>query len=213
MPGLNYAVPVADSCKPTDIHELRKHFRYAERLPRLEVFEELWPDTIQVLMKEGFAVQQRIAVMTSVAETFAPNDCHPVELLAASGTLLDFVRVANATYPSDHPLPDAWAQESRVAIGKGQLRVAVAYVDGVPASCGLLADASGTAELAAVGTLPQFRRHGLASSVASTLLMDFFGNGGQLAWLQAEHDLEITLYERLGFRKVGHHVHLMLAAE
>jgi predicted GNAT family acetyltransferase len=70
-----------------------------------------------------------------------------------------------------------------------------------------LADAeSSTAEIAGVGTLPAYRRRGLASAVTAALAIDAFDRGIEVVWLSAADVDVAAMYARIGFRRVGTYV-------
>jgi len=59
-------------------------------------------------------------------------------------------------------------------------------------------------EIVGVGTLPTMRRRGLAAAVTSVLVEHAFDDGINLVLLSAESDAVAAVYERVGFRRVGH---------
>lgn len=61
-----------------------------------------------------------------------------------------------------------------------------------------------TTEIVGVATLPAMRRQGLGAAVTSCLVEHAFANGVDLVLLSAEDDAVAAVYERVGFRRIGH---------
>ena len=62
----------------------------------------------------------------------------------------------------------------------------------------------GTAQVETVGTLPDYRNRGLASSVVRRAVSEAFASGHDLVWLLAkEDDWPKALYAKLGFSPIG----------
>jgi predicted GNAT family acetyltransferase len=80
-------------------------------------------------------------------------------------------------------------------------RSAYATVDGTMAGVGSLSAAND--ELVGIGTLPGFRRRGVATAVSSRLLADHFAGGATLAWLSAGDEAAHATYRKIGFHPVG----------
>jgi ribosomal protein S18 acetylase RimI-like enzyme len=59
-------------------------------------------------------------------------------------------------------------------------------------------------EIVGVATLPAMRRQGLGAAVTSCLVEHAFASGIELVLLSAESDAVAAVYERVGFRRVGH---------
>ncbi|MEV8374695.1 GNAT family N-acetyltransferase [Kribbella sp. NPDC056861] len=61
-----------------------------------------------------------------------------------------------------------------------------------------------TSEVVGVATLPAMRRQGLGAAVTSRLVEHAFGHGVELILLSAADDAVAAVYERVGFRRIGH---------
>ncbi|MEV6410195.1 GNAT family N-acetyltransferase [Kribbella sp. NPDC051718] len=59
-------------------------------------------------------------------------------------------------------------------------------------------------EIVGVATLPAMRRQGLGAAVTSCLVEHAFANGVELVLLSAGSDAIAAVYERVGFRRIGH---------
>lgn len=220
----NVAVPthrVADWA--TAIAAMRQAFAAADRAPRLEFIEDLWPDLAPALTEAGFAAASRMPVMIGADRPpEAPADPaagRPVTHLdgATGRELLEaYLEVANAAF--GQPLPPATRSRevallaSGLARGRCQISVIIDETGNVLAGAGLIGITrlplgGGTpvpvAELAGVWTAADHRRCGLARRVTAAVL-DRFASTGGVAWLAAKGERSAALYARLGFRAIGH---------
>jgi GNAT superfamily N-acetyltransferase len=78
-----------------------------------------------------------------------------------------------------------------------------AYVNGVPVCVGSHQPIGDATEIVGVGTLPAFRRRGLAAVVVDCLVEDALQRGARTVFLSAGDGDIARVYERLGFRRTG----------
>ena len=205
-PIQSFAVPVAPApdWRPA-VAELQHAFDDAGRRFRIEFFRELHPALSPTLHAMGYRREMEAPLMTLNRAAYRSARDDPAQLLTAEdeAAIDGLMLVQREAF--DQPLDEAGEADFRArlyhGLGKGSRLAALARVDGVPAASGLLLIGGGSAELAAVGTRPAFRRRGLAQAVCRRLLDAYFA-GGDLAWLSAAAGAE-PLYARLGFRAVG----------
>ena len=107
-------------------------------------------------------------------------------------------------------LADAAARRTaeQVAFERDRLRsersiVVVARVAGVPVGVGTHQPVGAVSEVAGVGTLPAFRRRGIAAAVTRLLVADARRRGVRTVFLSAADDTVARLYARIGFRRVA----------
>src|SRR5258708_2606159 len=69
------------SISQQDIRNMVKVFEDHDRMPRMELFKEIWPDLIHRLIDEGFEIESELPAMVCVPESFTPrhNDAVTVE--------------------------------------------------------------------------------------------------------------------------------------
>lgn len=210
-PIQSFAVPVAAApdWRPA-VAELQQAFDAAGRRFRIEFFRELYPALSPTLYAMGYEREMEAPLMLLHRDAWRPgreaNANGPARLLAPGDEAAIDALVLVQHEAFDQPLDDAGEADFRIRLRQGLTRgtrqAALARLDGVPAASGLLLIGGDTAELAAVGTRPAFRRRGLAEAVCRCLLDSYFGQGHDVAWLSAAAGAEI-LYARLGFRPVG----------
>jgi ribosomal protein S18 acetylase RimI-like enzyme len=98
------------------------------------------------------------------------------------------------------PATDAFARER---LRCGITRTAATYLDGVPVCVGSHQPIGDVTEIVGVGTLPAFRRRGLAAAVVDCLVEDALQRGARTVFLSAGDSDIARVYERLGFRRIG----------
>ena len=203
---------VGDDSQPitsADIRAMEKVFLDHQRMPRMELFKELRPDLVKALIAEGFEIESEMPVMVCTPRTFRPaaNPQVQVEFLTTDSDPTPYMRVVDASFEHDEPITPERIEGMRQSLRKGSQWSALARIDGRPAAVASLVVSDSTCELAGVGTLPDFRRRGAASTVSTRLLEEFFKHG-DIAWLSAGDDVAQAVYERLGFTLVGAQVNI-----
>ena len=210
MIWLNYALPlptldVADVTADT-VDALRALFRSRGRVLRFEFFQPLWPDLGPAMERHGVKLQDAMPLMVC-----APQDLRPVAApevtprpLAADvddATLRRFITAARTAFGEPAPATDADIAEQRDNLRRGVYRCAHAEIDGQIAGVGSMTVAND--ELVGIGTLPAYRRRGVAATLSSWLVADHLARGALLAWLSAGDAVAQAVYAKIGFRDAG----------
>jgi ribosomal protein S18 acetylase RimI-like enzyme len=141
-----------------------------------------------------------LQAMQAVRMPAAPPDGVTVRLLAhdddavpsASRVLAD---AFGSPYSEEH-------EHVRRRLRLGLNVLAVAEVDGEVVSCVTLQPIGQVGELVGGGTLPAYRRRGIAGSLIRLLVDEACARGVELLLLSASED-GIRVYESVGFRTVG----------
>jgi predicted GNAT family acetyltransferase len=81
--------------------------------------------------------------------------------------------------------------------------MAVAQVAGAPVAVGSHQPVGVVTEIAGVGTLPAFRRRGIAAAVTSALAHAALRRGVRVVFLSAADEQVARVYARAGFRHLG----------
>jgi ribosomal protein S18 acetylase RimI-like enzyme len=192
------------------IRRLREVFAARGRLLRFEFFESLWPNLAGELeglgLKRQGAMPLMICAQPELRPLHAPGvTVHPLDPRDDEHTLRRFIATAKAAFGETEGMnADVSATEVRELrdnVRGGVYRCAWAEVDGQMAGVGSLTVAND--ELVGIGTLPAFRRRGVATMISSDLLLDHFRDGAPLAWLSAGNDAAYATYARIGFRPAG----------
>lgn len=203
---------LADGAKTVtrdDIDNLVQAFRERDRLPHLELFRELRPELVQMLIDYGFRHEVEMPLMVATRETFRPQPSPRVqtEMLTPEADLAVWLQVGAEAFEHDEPITPDRIEDSRKSLRSGTLYTAVGRIDGQPAAIASIVHFEGVGELAGVGTTKPFRRQGAASAVSTYVLEEFFKNG-EIAWLSAGDDSARLVYEKLGFELIGSQVNL-----
>ncbi|HVP13322.1 MAG TPA: GNAT family N-acetyltransferase [Phycisphaerae bacterium] len=211
MVWLNFAVPIG----PTDDAEsvrralplLREEFERRNRVLRFEYLAARHPALAGQLEDLGLTLQLAAPLMICTPgdlRAIAPPACelHQLDGDAADSDLADFVRVGKMSFGATPVSVEAHEIEGfREALRQGRWKCLLARDQG--AAIGVGTFCIGNSELAGVGTLPQFRRQGVAAAVSSRLLADHFAAGGIGAWLSAGTEIARALYLKVGFQDAG----------
>ncbi len=212
----NYAVPNAPTandlaCVSDAVGRLRQLFGERNRTLRFEFFEALWPLLGPALETCGLKLQGKRPLMLC-----APSD---LQRVTASGfsvnsldegadeeTLTEFVIAAKVGFAMDSPeVQPKEIVEQRRHLRSGRLRCAFARMNRRMVGVGTLV--VGNEELVGVGTLPEFRRRGVAASVSSHLIAEHFAHGGKVVWLTTGDAAAEAVYRKIGFRPAGVRLH------
>lgn len=213
---LNYAIPVWALAPPEEtqaqLAQLRALFGEHARRMRFEFVDGIWPRLPEELERFGLRLQLRVPLMWATPESFLPhrNDPLQVRLVQAHEVekLAKFHAAQQRSFGGDETAAtDAEIAQLQHQIANGFWRCAVAEIDGAVAGIGTLVLTGNSAELAGVGTVPEYRRQGVAAALSSFLMARQFELGGELVWLSAGDAIAQKVYEKIGFRVVGEQLH------
>ena len=210
-PGQSFAIPV----RPLDradwrpgIHALSAVFRERGRMPRLEFLDRLWPTLGERLLMAGWSTEARSIVMTRARAPLTGPRLKPrsvgIRLIGTDGTSADieaFLELTRTAFGIDADLrmPSEIARMT-ADLARGRLIVALAETKDGMAAGGSLQIGQRLVELADIGTLPQYRRRGLARALCAALLGHPHARAADHVWLTTGSNRALELYERrLGF--------------
>ena len=213
-PWMSIAIPIAPLGDEWSIagavEEVRRTFHAHQRTTRFEFSETLWPALPDALERAGLRLEARQPMMAC-----APADLRPfagphvaVRLLTpadADETLGAFQMIRfEEKLEGDPPYaPRRAIDRLRSELEAGYERFALATLDGRAAGTGVCGLQDGVGEVVGIVTLPAMRRKGVAATVTTFLVQDFFARGGRIAWLSAEDAGAQALYARVGFRLIS----------
>jgi ribosomal protein S18 acetylase RimI-like enzyme len=141
-------------------------------------------------------------MMVCDEQSFTPAYPIDAKLVGPEGDLLGLAKVTMKAFgATDDPKPEE-VENTRAGMLAGRTHGAVGLVNGSYAGGAYTVGDQEICELAGVGTLPEFRRMGVASAVSSTLMAEHFKTPEALVWLSAGDDVARVVYEKLGFRLV-----------
>ena len=182
------------------IPALEAAFVGRDRVPRLEIFAELYPTLGPALERAGFTLDDTAPVMAQGAFTPLLPDVDYLPLHAEQGVLEPFLYAQSEAYGG---LGDAlgWLPQLTAGLQVGHILGAALQQDGELVAGATILRGGNIGELAGVWTKASLRRRGLARRVCGPLLSAFFVTG-ETAWLSAAPGAE-GLYRQLGFSEVG----------
>lgn len=204
----NRAVPSgAEAAGARSIAAMVEAFAAQDRIPRVELFAELWPDVASGLERAGFGLEMRAPALVLASGPTPPARAAGSRLLradASPATIVAFLAGARAAFgatAAEHDAADA--SQLRRDLGSGASIVAACGAADRPLAGATLIGVGADAELAAVWTRPGYEGRGHARDVCRLVLSHFFAAGGELVWLSAAGERSLRLYQGLGFRRVG----------
>ncbi|HZT42587.1 MAG TPA: GNAT family N-acetyltransferase [Chthonomonadaceae bacterium] len=209
MPEINYARPTAPlSGDPREaISRVRTAFAARDLVCRWEFLADLFPTFPALLQQNGFPEPIPRPLMVVTRQTFRSETSAIAEIrrinLEETRAVSDVVHEAFREYSND---PESVEQERpdffRSSLERGA-GVYAAFVEGRPVAGGVHSPIGDTTEVAGIGTLPAFRRRGIAGALTSALVIDAFGCGCECVFLSAADQAVQRVYARIGFEQIG----------
>src|SRR5579885_2790462 len=104
-----------------DVREMVKAFEEHDRMPRMEVFRELRPDLIDLLLSEGFEIESELPMMVCTSSSFKPqrNPEVRVQTITPACDPTPFMRIADISFEHDEPITPARIEGMRQSLRKG----------------------------------------------------------------------------------------------
>jgi ribosomal protein S18 acetylase RimI-like enzyme len=207
-PYRNYAVP-RPGLTPTaaQVQELIALFAQRSLRGRLEYVEPNDPVTA-ALVAEGFEISQRLPLM-ALGTLSMPGPIDGIEIAAAfdEEELLGAATVMGIAYGDTEPAEQGADRLRGTITSGGSVSIARDTATGRIVSGGLHSALTSVedhllCELAAVATLPEYRRRGIAAAVSAHTAAHAVRQGADV-FLQAEGEAEAAIYGRIGFDRVG----------
>jgi ribosomal protein S18 acetylase RimI-like enzyme len=208
IPGSNEADVTADV-----IEALRSHFLDKRRTLRFEILEPLWPWAGQKLKALDLKLQGRMPLTICLPGQIRPmplpsgsdDECVALRTLSADDAdqvLREHLLAARESFGESNPIvSDQEITEQRGNLTAG--RYTCAYLSWSDRIAGVGAMTKGNDELVGVGTLPEYRRRGIAAAISSHLVTQHFERGAEAVWLSAGDAAAAALYEKIGFQHAG----------
>ena len=216
-PMRNYAVPDDDAAPtPDQIAALIAAYETRGLRPRLEYSSSAAPALASALIAAGFTIETTIPVLT----------CEPGQqrLSQVDGVVVsdatderdheDAMRVAGVAFggPDSQVSASAVAASIAMAAAGGAVGIARDEATGEPVgSARYPVPVDGVTEVTSLGTVPEYRRRGVATAVLAHLADRALRRGVRLLWLTADNDASRHASEGAGFRDTGESmVHISL---
>lgn len=181
------------------------------RKPRFEFIEEYAPKLGPALEQADFVLEGRFPLMVCTPETI--QNAPPVAGLTISELIAEETKpsVARAFLATQRQAfaPDADPEVQEHEIDNFLERLSLnthflARLDGEPVSAGVYTEPyDGVTEIAGIGTLPAFRRRGIAAALVEQAVRTAFARGVEIACLSAGDERAGRVYERVGFRAMA----------
>ena len=210
----NYAVP-DDDLEPTpqDVADLVTAFRARSRIPRLEYLPTVCPALESALVTAGFAVENRVPVLTCPPEQ--ASACEPAGITVLLATTEDELRqaaeVQAEAYGQSTVTNHDVARLRRIVDSGGLVALAFDTTTRSAVGAGQLGPhLGGVSELAAVGVRTADRRRGVATAVSAALTRAAPSVGITTPFLMTLGDAEERVYWRVGYRRAAEMLHISM---
>lgn len=202
-PYHNYAIPLPGATRG-DGRTLIAAARAHQRTPRLEYLEDCFPWVRDALARDGFVVQDRLALMTCAADglVWPSGDADIRSVEPGSELVGPMLAAQNAAFGEPPPTPEA--------IATWRLRgVAALHADQVVGGAAFTEVIDGLSEIVGIAVVPSARRRGLGAALTAAATRAAFDAGAELALLTPASEGTARVYERVGFRRVATMMHLV----
>jgi len=209
-PELGYAVPTAPlpgdvQARLAAIDAVAEVFAARGQPLRIEYCLLCWPTLGPQLEDAGLTLAEEMPLFVVTPEGLMPRREPAVKVRDIEiGDDLAFVTSVmrqGFELRGGPPTPDEVAG-LRAGLAAG-LTCALAQVGEAPAGTGCASPQRGIAEITAVSTLPNLRRHGVAATLVTHLAERHFAAGGTLAWGAPPTSVAAGLLSSLGFVDAG----------
>lgn len=210
MIWINYATPL-EPVPPGEVaslvEALRQEFRRRSRTLRFEFLEAMHPELGAALERAGLVLQSRSPLMVCGPGTLRRVAAQGVKVVSLRAddddtVFAQFLQAARRAFGTDdQPVTAEDIAEQRASLAGGRYQSATAFLDDQLAGVGTMT--VGSDELVGIGTLPGFRRRGVAATVSSFLVARHFDEGAEAVWLSAGDAAATALYEKIGFVHAG----------
>lgn len=209
----NYAMPnrLLPDVQPEEILALVEVFNRHDRRPRLEFIAPCAPTLEQSLHAFGFTTDSKTVLMVCTSATLRQPPaipglvCIPLGPESSLEDYRQYFTVQVRAFGSD-PEPEAPLAAEEFRNRFGHMYKLLARLHGHPAGIGMVTfPTNGAAEVAGIGTLPTYRRHGIAGMVTYLLSKHSLDNGLDTLFLTAADEAAGRVYERVGFVPTGAH--------
>lgn len=209
----NYAVPDDKAGPlPADVRSLIDAFEHRHRTPRLEYVPAASPAVEAPLLAAGFAVEQRMPLMTVTPDSARVLSVPPgVELaLPVDGGGLHAAALAQNLAYGEPTTTDHDVERLRTILAAGGIVVSASdAATGKTIGAGLCsAPIDGVTEVAAIGVVPTHRRRGVAGAICARLVSEACAAGIITPFLMPAGADEERIYVRAGFARVSEILHI-----
>ncbi|MEV6344648.1 GNAT family N-acetyltransferase [Actinoplanes sp. NPDC051851] len=211
-PFINYATPLPGvTVTAADVTDLVTAF--GNRKPRLEYVVSSSPELEPLLLDAGFAVEVRNQYLVCTPSTLTtPESPAGFDLFEpdTDADLAGMIGAQNVAFGGEDSATPADLDRMRRNRARGAVAVAAVTTDRTRYAGGgtAVAPHDGVSEVAGIAVRPEFRRRGLAGAITAAVTRRLFGQGVDLAWLEASGDDSWRVYERIGYAPAGQRLYI-----
>jgi predicted GNAT family acetyltransferase len=183
-------------------------------MPRLEFLPSVAPALETSLVAYGFAVEDRLPLMTCTSSSLRAPDVPGGIRLAAphdDTTLRAMAVLQHEAFEDPEPVGDGTVAGVRSSIERGG-RAIVATDDAdstVVGAAQTMVPAGGATEIGGVAVAPSYRRRGIAAALVASLVRQSFDTGLHTVFLEAAPGAD-GAYRNAGFQQTSTSLHISL---
>jgi len=215
---LNYAIP-DDGAEPSgaDVDAMVAVFTNAGRTPRLEFLPSVAPAVEARLLVRGFAVEERLPLMTCTPATVRTLAVPPgitLDVPTTESTGLLMASLQHEIFQDPQPVDHGSVARLRTTMERGgHALVAIDETTGaLIGAAQTVVPVGSTTEIVGVAVAPSHRRRGLAAAMVSELARRCFEDGLSAVFLEAAPGAD-GAYRNAGFQRTSTVLHISLEGE
>lgn len=198
---------------PSVICGLSRAFERHCCVPRIEFFEDRWPQLRETLSTQG--IETEFVTTVLCWKTKATGKLQGAELLGASSSpaiIRRFLTSVSSAFGYEGVAGTSEVRRLAKLLAREQA-ICTWILDGdEPVAGATIVHTDGCGELQGVWAHENSRRQGLALAVCNAALLRFSEMGGGTIWLSAADAASENLYRKLGFANAGRQVNVTLLA-
>lgn len=183
-----------------EIEAVRALFRQRGRVARWEWIHDLYPELEPAL--EACGVRTEVTPLMTVTPErfrFEPGEGIEIRRVGAEEDFGPMIRAQRLAFGMEDVEPSESERATvRAWLGRGGCFFQ-AVVDGTVAGGGGYLPIAGVAEVAGIGTRPEFQRRGVGGAITAALVRDAFARGCDCVFLTAGDERAVRVYRRVGF--------------
>lgn len=215
---LNYAIP-DDGAAPShaELDALVDAFHRADRIPRLEFLPTVAPLLEARLLDHGFAVEERLPLMTctlSSLRVLEPPEGVSLATPSGATSMLALARLQHEIFADPDPADERSVARLRDILdngGRALLATDTTTADPVGAAQ-TVTPGGGATEVVGVAVAPSHRRRGIAAAMVSALARQCFDAGLVTVFLEAAPGAD-GAYRNAGFQRTSTSLHISLMGD
>ncbi len=194
----------SDTFRASDVDRVRERQRQLDLPESFEWVAETTPNLAVAARESGLEVHEHPLLVLREPRTAPPVEGVTIRLVSPEDDLAAIRVLLRVAFggPEEHASAEV-VERDRERLRSGLTVTAAAFTqDGKAVAAGSHQPLNGVSEVVGVGTLPAFRRRGIASALTALLVQDALTRVDTV-FLSAGDDDAARIYERVGFQRLA----------